>query len=149
MDNRVDTYVALGHHPRVTVRSSSVVLPGPGKAFVRLVDPAGRLTSAGERYKHLTGQHPGGEGSISREGNTEFLTKGGAKRVVRRWDPVSRQWTYTALGRQYYSRQRSEYVVFIPVRRHGRRNDGAHYDTPGSCRSTRWAWTRPSRCPKT
>ena len=129
--DRVATYLAKGHQPRHTRRGSTVVLPGPGKGFVRLADAAGHLTPAGERYVHLTGQHPTGEETLVREGGTEFLVRGRARRVARRWDPVTKQWSYTAAGRAYFSRQRSEYVVFVPVVRNGRRNDGAHYNRPG------------------
>jgi hypothetical protein len=47
--------------------------------------------------------------------------------VTRVYQPSSNDFSYTAVGRQFYSRLQSSYVVQIPVRHHGTRASGQPY----------------------
>ena len=64
-----------------------------------------------------------------REGLTEHIRmRDGRERVTRRFDASSGDYTFTALGRSFYSKRRSQYVVHIPVVIEGRRKDGTSYE---------------------
>ena len=63
-----------------------------------------------------------------REGLTEQIwTRDGKERVVRRWGPAMNEYSLTALGRSFYVRKRSAYLVCIPVIVEGRRKNGSTY----------------------
>jgi hypothetical protein len=47
--------------------------------------------------------------------------------VTRVYNNLTNGWTYTALGRNWYNRQVSRYVVHIPTRHEGTRASGAPY----------------------
>jgi hypothetical protein len=134
---RVAAHLAVGGRPAPPTRGEGLLLHGAGRAYVRLLTNAGQRTAAGLAYEAQTGaQLPAGgyDGTQQprRQGDVESIrTRRGTDRVVRRWDPASMQWVYTALGRQFYSQRRSEYVVQIPVTKRGRRDNGSHYVVAG------------------
>ena len=75
----------------------------------------------GREYEALNGQSlpVGGFDDTqtpTRLGNVESIRmRGGKSAVVRRFDPASAAFTYTRLGRQFFSRRRTEYVVSVPA----------------------------------
>ena len=71
---------------------------------------------------------PNQDYNLTRVGNAEYIRFGGKRRLVRRYNPGTNQWAYTDLGRRYFSRERSEYIVEVPVRVVGYRVDGSMYE---------------------
>ncbi len=57
--------------------------------------------------------------------------RGGRSAAVRRFDPAAAEFTYTRLGRQFFSRRRTEYVVSVPARLSGTRTNGNAYTRNG------------------
>ena len=51
--------------------------------------------------------------------------------MVRRFDLATGAFTYTRLGRTFYSQRRTEYVVRLPVKYQGTRHDGSAYTRDG------------------
>ena len=134
---KIDTLIAGGSKAVRSTTSDSMILKGPGGRFTMLTTPAGELTRAGRVYQDRVGEPlPSGGYDVNqtprRVGNVEFIkTRGGKDRAVRRWDPGSDKFVYTALGRGFYSRRRSEYVVQVPVNIRGKRENGTTYDNKG------------------
>lgn len=60
-----------------------------------------------------------------------FACGGVRSAVVRRFDPAAGGFTYTRLGRQFFSRRRTEYVVSVPARFTGTRTNGNAYTRDG------------------
>ena len=124
--------VAAGLEPTETA-SGSLVLRS-GRNYVTLVKANGTKTQAGGIYEARSGKTLPSGGAFSpdarayRESNTEYIRdRAGKERVTRRWDPATNEDKFTALGRAYYARKRSQYVVHVPVRIEGRRNNGSAY----------------------
>ena len=68
-----------------------------------------------------------------REGDTEYIRlRGGERKAVRRWDPATQDYTFTALGKTYYSRLKRNYVVQVPVKVTGVRKNGTQYQIRSS-----------------
>ena len=125
--------VAAGIEPTET-SSGSVVLR-QGKRYVTLVKPDGTKTQSGAWYEQRSRNELPAGGAFNRnqqpqrEGLTELIkTRDGREKVVRRWDPVTNEFKFTALGRSFYARKRSVYVVHVPVIVEGRRKNGTTYE---------------------
>ena len=134
---RIDTLIAGGSRATKSKSSDGLMLKGPGKSFVTLMTPAGVVTKAGRVYEDRVGERlPAGGYDVDqaprRVGNVEYIkTRGGKDRVVRRWDPSSDKFVYTALGRTFYSKRQSEYVVQIPITIRGKRDNGRYLRDEG------------------
>ena len=48
---------------------------------------------------------------IARAAALDNYLRGGKEKVVRRYDPVTNDYKYTALGKRFYGRQQIQYVV--------------------------------------
>jgi hypothetical protein len=71
------------------------------------------------RARHYDPDQP-----VVREGEVEYITlRNGRRHEVRRWKTGSRDWQYTALGRRFFSRERTEWLIEVPVEVRGRRRD--------------------------
>ena len=66
-----------------------------------------------------------------RQGRTEYIATPGGDRAVRRWNPVTSSWKYTALGRSFFGSDRQETVVHVPITVHGVRSNGSRYEFTG------------------
>ena len=124
--------VEVGIKPTETA-SGSLILRS-GRRYVTLVKSDGTKTEAGDIYEQRSGQAlPAGgvynpETRAYREGDTEYIRdRAGKERVTRRWDPGSNDYRFTALGRSFYARKRSEYVAHVPILIQGRRKNGSTY----------------------
>ena len=101
------------------------------------MDSGGRLTAHGAAYEAHSGEAlPTGGFDNSqtpvRVSNVETIKMRGDKEsVVRRFDPATGGFTYTRLGRTFYSQRRTEYVVRVPVKYEGTRHDGSAYTRDG------------------
>ena len=110
------TFVFVAHGkglvPRTT-RSDSLILRDGG-SYRTLVTNAGNLTVHGRGDENLTGQSlpQGGFDDTqtpTRGGNVESIrTRAGKSAIVRRFDTATGNFTYTRLGRQFFSRRRTE-----------------------------------------
>ena len=124
--------VAAGIEPTET-SSGSIVLR-QGRRYVTLVKPDGTKTQNGALYETRSRRELPVGGAFNRdqqpqrEGLTEHIrTRDGKEKVTRRWDPATNEYSFTALGRAFYSRRRSSYVVHVPVTIEGRRKNDTTY----------------------
>ena len=101
--------------------------------FKILVTSAGALTAAGKLYEDETitalETNPYETGQIPRrEGDTEYVKmRTGMDRITRHWDAAKSVWTYTALGRAFFSQKRISWVVKVPATFAGTRANGTPY----------------------
>ena len=134
------TFVSVAHGKGVvpkTTPGGSLILRD-GSSFRILVNSGGMLTTHGREYEALAGESlPQGGGydpsqTPIRVNNTETIrTRTGKNAIVRRYDVATGKFTYTRLGRQFYSLRRVEYVVSVPARFTGKRTNGAPYQRDG------------------
>ena len=69
-------------------------------------------------------------------GRTDFVkTRSGAEVQLRTWEPSSRSFKYTALGKKFYERRPKTYIVQVPVTIYVRRMDGREFPLPGEVSS--------------
>jgi len=54
----------------------------------------------------------------------EIRLRDGTRQTVRTWDPATRRWKYTDLGKKFFAEKRVEMVAKIPVIVEGTRRDG-------------------------
>ena len=135
------TFVSIAHGKGIVPRttpSDSLILRD-GSSFRTLVNNAGTLSVHGREYEALTGEAlPQGGGFDSsqtptRVNNTETIrTRAGKSAIVRRYEVATGKFTYTRLGRQFFSRRRTEYVVSVPASFSGKRTNGAANGTASS-----------------
>ncbi len=126
-----------GSRPRTS--PSDALLLRDGRAHRVLGDSGGRLTVHGAAYEAHSGEAlpVGGFDSTqtptrSGNGNSETIKmRGGKESVVRKFDLATGNFTYTRLGRTFYSQRRTEYVVRLPVKYQGTRPDGSAYTRDG------------------
>jgi hypothetical protein len=133
------TFVSVAHGKGIlprTTPSDSLILRD-GASFRTLVNNSGTLTVHGREYEALTGEGlpQGGFDDTQmpqRFNNTETIrTRAGKTAVVRRFDVATGAFTYTRLGRQFFSRRRSQFVVSVPARFSGTRTNGNAYQRDG------------------
>ena len=95
----VDTMLAANARPQNT-KSGSVIFRSGNRRHI-LVNPMGERTKLGEYYEHKTNAElPAGGFDPTqapfREGNAEYISmRNGEERVVRRYDPADREYTFT------------------------------------------------------
>ena len=84
--------------------------------------PDGTKTAAGRMHEQRSGNELPSGGAFSRdqqpqrEGLTESIhMRDGSQRITRRFAAAGGEYTFTAVGRSFYSKRRSQYVVHIPV----------------------------------
>ena len=90
------------------------------------------LTPLGQLFFDTNGQQPPRGYSFGatpyRIGRTELISTPTGDRMTRRWNPVSSNWAYSQLGREYYNVSRQEVTIHIPVRVVGVRQNGSRYE---------------------
>ena len=113
---------------RMLVRTS----PPGGKATYRvLADATGKLTAAGRHWEDEYGEplltagvkgqtFDDNQAVIQRQSSEYIKLRNGKEMVVRSWN--GNQYRYSALGRKYFSRRKSEWLIEIPVRIKGSRS---------------------------
>ena len=117
----------LGNEPyqkdgRVLIRTNA---PYYKTATYRLlVNASGNKTPAGEYYEDEFGQNLLTDGvkgqtfndkqAVTKRGASEYIVlRNGKEVVVRTWKGT--KYTYTAIGKRYFAKQKKEYVIEIPV----------------------------------
>ena len=97
----------------------------------------GRVTSLGEIYFGAAGTLPPrgyNYGAVPYRPaglRTEMIDTPNGARMVRRWNPVTSTWQYSALGKEYYRTDREEVVVHVPVTIYGKRYNNTEYTIAG------------------
>ena len=98
-----------------------------GRGYKVLVDDRGKGTKAGDYYADQTGtQLPIGLGidysqQPERRGATEYIKdRKGKEYKARTWDGSN--FKYSAIGKRFFSKRKSEFVVEVPVQIHGIRD---------------------------
>ena len=134
--SRIDAFVASGVQPTTT--ASGAVIARTGTRHQTLITSAGTRTALGAHYEDHGGTElPAGGYDTSqaptREGDTEYiLMRNGARKAVRRWDAAAGDYSFTAVGRSFYSRIKRNYVVQVPVLVKGTRKNGTVYSIRSS-----------------
>ena len=97
------------------------------RGYKVLVDDRGRATRAGDYYADQTGTNlPTGLGidysqQPERRGATEYIKdRKGKIYKARTWD--GSKFNYSAIGKRFFSKRKSEFVVEVPVQIHGIRD---------------------------
>ena len=126
--------IQKGINPRRTSGESLILRDG--RKYRTLVTSDGQLTLTGKAFEELSGQQLPREGydptqRPSRQGNAEYITVGGKDRITRRYDSVTNDWVYTALGKKFYSKRAISYVVKVPATFSGTRSNGQPYTRHG------------------
>ena len=79
----------------------------------------GRTSEAGTYYSEISGrrleENWDPDQIVTKIGRTDYIQVAGKSHAVRTWQPTSSTYKYTALGRQFYARRQSEYVVSLPI----------------------------------
>ena len=112
---------ALAANKQPTQSATAQLILRNGKAFRTLLDAKGKRTKWGLEYERQSGNElPAGGFDPTqqprRAGDVEFIKirgggNGGKDKVVRRFDPATGKWKYTALGRTFFNIKRIEFVV--------------------------------------
>ena len=132
---------ALAANRQPTQSATAQLILRNGKAFRTLLDGKGKRTKWGLEYERQSGNElPAGSfdptQELRRMGDVEFIetrggSNGGMDKVVRRFDPATRKWKYTALGRTFFGIKRIEFVVRIPALFAGTRSHGEAFSRHG------------------
>ena len=107
---------ALAANRQPTQSATAQLILRNGKAFRTLLDAKGKRTKWGLEYERQSGNElPAGGFDPTQQprrvGDVEFIKtrgNGGMDKVVRRFDPATGKWRYTALGRTFFSIKRIE-----------------------------------------
>ena len=123
MERQINTAIHAGRQAHHT-GNRTILATGAGPAaaqrsYLVLAKPDGTLTEAGEIYYRLTGEQAPDRldytAPVVRQGNTEYTRdRRGNLRPLRTLQ-ANGEFTYTTLGSHYFARQRSEYIVHVPV----------------------------------
>ena len=123
---KIDEAFEAGQRPQKLKTSEAIALKS-GRSTIKLIGHDGKKTPAGEYFEQKEGAPPLPDGGFlqqtaRREGNTETIElRNGKRAITRRWNPASNEYKFTALGKQYYSTLRRNYVVDVPVTIRGTR----------------------------
>ena len=134
--NDIDTAITSGRVPNRTQGNRTILPLGrvgdPGR-YIVLATTAG-LTKAGEYYYQQTGGQrptlqfdPNQIPTQDSRGNTYIQGRNNKRLLVRR---IAADGTHrlTALGKRYYSQDKTEYIVHVPVHIKGRHKNGRTYE---------------------
>ncbi|MCP3885265.1 MAG: hypothetical protein GY700_07290, partial [Propionibacteriaceae bacterium] len=100
------------------------------------------MTPAGVYYFELLRQTPPNRRydpaqRAVRRGQSDYITlRDNSQVAVRRWSPKNGRWDMTRLGKEFYSDQRANWIVRIPVKTHLKRKNGTYYVKDGWIDST-------------
>ena len=127
--------IARGTQPRVPKSGIGLVLPDGRKRNV-LVDQAGQLTPAGALYYEQTGATPPTKFDFKQEPTRKgrsltIQLLDGSRKAVSRFDPVSKQFANTALGKRFYAQRKDRFNVLFPVSIDLTRKDGTIFTREG------------------
>ena len=122
----LDAAIAAGTEPKQNKRQSGrLMLSLGGKQYATLADANGKLTVNGQYYFKTARKEPPKNGfaadtPIIKKGPADYIRMlDGTEKMVRRYNPAKSDFTYSALGKQYYAKEREELMVAIPVRIQG------------------------------
>ena len=132
----LDTAITSGREPKRTRGNRTVLglsrVGDPGR-YIVLATPSG-LTAAGEYYYQKTGQQrpglqfdPNQTPSQDKKGNTYIEGRDKKRLLVRRLNPDGTH-RLTELGKKFYSQEKNEYIVHVPVLIKGRHRNGRTYE---------------------
>ena len=112
--NQINTAIDNNAEPYRS-RNDALLLRLGNKSYARLQN-GNELTPAGRHYFERTGKEPPTQldGTVVQRGATEVLVRGGKARVLRRF--TNGDYVYTALGRKYFQRHQTQFLVHVPAR---------------------------------
>ena len=117
----------------VPARNSQAMRLELGGRKVTLISAQGNATEAGKFWYRKLKENPIPDSRLYDNaktfrkpgGRTDFVkTRSGAEVQLRTWEPSSKTFRYTALGKKFYKRRPRTYVVQIPVTIYVRRKSG-------------------------
>ena len=115
----VDEAIAAGSQPTIPRNGLGLTLRN-GRRRTGLVDAAGNLSAAGTYFYRQTDQTPPQRFDYNQvpERTGRSLTirvLDGSRKTVQRFDPVSKEFKPTLLGKKFYSRRTDRITVLFPV----------------------------------
>ena len=119
MERQINVAIHAGRQAHHTGNRTILTTGAGERSYLVLAKPDGTLTEAGEIYYRLTGEQAPDRldytARVVRRGNTEYTRdRRGNLRPLRTLQ-ADGEFTYTTLGSHYFARQRSEYIVHVPV----------------------------------
>jgi hypothetical protein len=116
--------------------SGNVLLRFGGGGF-RFLVKGGKTSEAGAYYAQISGREISENWDPdqvpTKIGRTEYIQVAGKNRAVRSWLPTTSTYKYTSLGRQFFARRQSEYLVSLPIILKGvRANNRGSYEIRGT-----------------
>ena len=115
--------------------SGSVSLRFGGGGLTYLVRQ-GKKTESGAFYEQLSNTELGETWDPNqiptKSGRTDKILTSSGQRAVRTWLPTTSTYKYTKLGKSFYAKKKSEYLVHIPVVIQGVRENGTSYEIQGT-----------------
>jgi hypothetical protein len=119
MERQINVAIHAGRQAHHTGNRTILTTGAGERSYLVLAKPDGTLTEAGEIYYRLTGEQAPDRldytAPVVRRGNTEYTRdRRGNLRPLRTLQ-ADGEFTYTTLGSHYFARQRSEYIVHVPV----------------------------------
>ena len=113
-------------------KTNNLLLRLGGRSYATL-QTGGSLTPAGDYFFAQSNRAAPDEwdgGTLQQRGATEYLVKGGKARVLRRLR--NGDYTYTALGKQYFRERTTSYLVNVPglIKKPGSRSRGGERTVP-------------------
>ena len=133
--NLIRTAVLAGRRANPT-DANRIILPtgnAASRTYSILSGHDGVLTAAGEYYYHMT-REPRPDGTFDynqvpiRRGDTELARDRSGREVRLRTLQANGQYTYSALGRIFFSRRQVEHVVHILVIIEGTRRNWTNHE---------------------
>ena len=119
---KIDKAIGENKKPTIVARSGNLMLTS-SLGRVKIAGPSGALTKAGRYYyrQQPDEERPATQGfepsrPLIRRGEKEFIKmRDNSERLARKWNPATSDFTYTRLGRSYFSGTRESFVIHIPV----------------------------------
>ena len=125
----IESAHAAGVRP-VRSKMGNLSLSHAGKKI--MLSSGQKQLDSGKVYYELAGEAFPEVGTTFARGNVEFAVVGGKR--LRTWDASSNSYKYTAAGKTFYSKGRSQYIVHVPITIKGQRDGkrgGTSYTRPG------------------
>ena len=119
---KIDKAIEENKKPTIAAHSGNLMLTS-SLGRVKIASSSGALTKAGRYYyrEKPDEERPATQGfepsrPLIRRGEKEFIKmRDGSERLARKWNPATSDFTYTRLGRSYFSGTRESFVIHIPV----------------------------------
>ena len=119
LERQINVAVHAGRTARHTGNRTILTTGAAQRSYLVLARPDGTLTAAGRIYYEMTEEEVPDRldytAPVVRRGNTEYTKDRRGTLQPLRTLQANGEFTYTTLGIHYFARQRSEYIVHVPI----------------------------------